>query len=258
MNKIIFAGLMIPFLGTALGSMMVFILKKEMSSKLQRILNGFAAGVMVSASFWSLLIPAVNQSSTAMGKMAVLPVGGGFCLGILFLLLIDSLIPHMHLDQSVEGPKSTLKKNTMLVLAVVIHNIPEGMAVGVLLAGWAQSSEIVSLSAALSLAVGIAVQNFPEGAIISMPLYANGSSKNKACLQGILSGAVEPVAGFLTIILASFVIPFMPVLLSFAAGAMMYVVVEELIPEMSSGEHSNHATIFFTIGFVGMMMLDMI
>lgn len=256
MNGYLLIGLLIPFLGTALGSMMVLFMKNEMNQNLQRILTGFAAGVMVSASFWSLLIPAVNQASQESGKLAVLPTSIGFCLGMAFLLLIDTLTPHMHLDETIEGPKSSIKKNTMLVLAVVIHNIPEGMAVGVLFAGWVQGNALVSFSAALSLAIGIAVQNFPEGAIISMPLHATGVSKRKACIQGILSGAVEPVAGFLTVLLASLIVPMMPALLSFAAGAMIYVVVEELIPEMSEGKHTNHATIAFMVGFVSMMILD--
>ena len=254
----ILVGLLVPFIGTSLGAMMVLFMRHEMNRKLQRILTGFAAGVMVSASFWSLLIPAVEQAREGMGKLAVVPVALGFCLGMVFLLLIDSFTPHMHLDESVEGPKSDLRKTTMLVLAVVIHNIPEGMAVGVLYAGWMQENSMVSFSAALSLAIGIAIQNFPEGAIISMPLHANGMSKSKACVQGILSGAVEPVAGLITILLASLIVPFMPVLLSFAAGAMIYVVVEELIPEMSEGTHFNAATIFFMLGFAGMMILDII
>ncbi|MDO4488212.1 MAG: ZIP family metal transporter [Eubacteriales bacterium] len=249
-------GLMVPFAGTALGSMMVLFFKNEISHNLQRALTGFAAGVMVSASFWSLLIPAVGQAEETMGKLAVLPTALGFCIGMLFLLLIDSVIPHMHMNETVEGPKSGLKKNAMLVLAVIIHNIPEGMAVGVLFAGWQQQNPLVSFSAALSLSIGIAIQNFPEGAIISMPLHANGMSKGRACMQGILSGIVEPVAGLLTIIFASLLVPWMPVLLSFAAGAMIYVVVEELIPEMSEGEHSNIATISFMLGFAAMMILD--
>lgn len=256
MDTRVLIGLFVPFLGTALGAMMVLFMKNEINQNLQRGLTGFAAGVMVSASFWSLLIPAVGQATETIGKRAVIPTGIGFCLGMVFLLLIDTFTPHMHLDETVEGPKSNLKKNTMLVLAVVIHNIPEGMAVGVLYASWMQGNALVSFTAALSLAIGIAIQNFPEGAIISMPLHASGTSKGKACLQGILSGAVEPVAGFITIILASHIIPFMPVLLSFAAGAMIYVVVEELIPDMSAGEHSNLTTIAFMVGFVGMMILD--
>lgn len=256
MNVSVFIGLIVPFIGTAFGAMMVLFMKNEMNQSLQRALTGFAAGVMVSASFWSLLIPAVEQATESIGKKAVLPTALGFCLGMAFLLLIDTLTPHMHLDETVEGPKSNLKKNTMLVLAVVIHNIPEGMAVGVLYASWVQGNSSVSFTAALSLAIGIAIQNFPEGAIISMPLHANGTSKGKACLQGVLSGAVEPIAGFVTIILAAFIIPLMPVLLSFAAGAMIYVVVEELIPDMSEGKHSNVATIAFMLGFAGMMILD--
>lgn len=257
-NMSVLLGLLIPFLGTALGAMLVLFMKSEINKNFQRILTGFAAGVMVSASFWSLLIPAVEQAKESMGKRGVIPTVLGFCLGILFLLLIDCLTPHMHLDESVEGPKSGLQKTTMLVLAVVIHNIPEGMAVGVLYAGWAQGNALVTLSAAVSLAVGIAIQNFPEGAIISMPLHANGMSKGKACLQGVLSGVVEPVAGFITILLASALIPFMPMLLSFAAGAMIYVVVEELIPEMSEGNHSNMVTMAFMLGFAGMMVLDIV
>ena len=256
MNGTVLLGLMVPFVGTALGAMMVVFVKSEMNHNMQRAFTGFAAGVMVSASFFSLLIPAVSQASETMGKKAVIPTTIGFCFGMLFLLLIDTITPHMHLNESVEGPKSNLKKNTMLVLAVVIHNIPEGMAVGVLYASWMQGNKLVSFTAALSLAIGIAIQNFPEGAIISMPLYANGMSKPKACLQGILSGIVEPIAGFITIILASFIIPLMPALLSFAAGAMIYVVVEELVPDMAEGEHSNIATICFMIGFAAMMVLD--
>lgn len=256
MNIKIIIGLMIPFAGTALGSMMVLFMKNEINKTLQKILTGFAAGVMVSASFWSLLLPAIEQAKESAGKWSVISSILGFCAGMLFLLMIDSLTPHMHLDNTVEGPKANLKKTTMLVLAVVIHNIPEGMAVGVLFAGWNQGNNIVSLSAAVSLAVGIAIQNFPEGAIISMPLHANGVSKTKACFQGILSGAVEPIAGFVTIMLASLLVPLMPGLLSFAAGAMIYVVVEELIPEMSEGFHTNKTTIAFMMGFAGMMLLD--
>ena len=235
---------------------MVLFMKNEMNHSLQKALTGFAAGVMLSASFWSLLIPAVEQATAIMGKKAVVPTSIGFCLGMAFLLLIDMLTPHMHRDETVEGPRSNLKKNTMLVLAVVIHNIPEGMAVGVLFASWMQGNALVSFTAALSLSIGIAIQNFPEGAIISMPLHANGMSKARACLQGVLSGAVEPVAGFITILLASLIVPYMPILLSFAAGAMIYVVVEELIPDMSSDEHSNMATVAFLLGFVAMMILD--
>lgn len=254
----IFIGLMVPFLGTALGSAMVLFMKNELNQNLQRGLTGFAAGVMVSASFWSLLIPAVNQVEESGSKFGIFLPVLGFCLGMLFLLAIDTLTPHMHLDESVEGPQSNLKKTTMLVLAVVIHNIPEGMAVGVLFASWIQGNVGVSFSAALSLAIGIAIQNFPEGAIISMPLHGNGMSKARSFAQGVLSGAVEPIAGLITILLASFIVPFMPLLLGFAAGAMIYVVVEELIPEMSEGNHSNFATLAFMFGFAGMMILDIV
>lgn len=258
MNLNILIGLLIPFLGTALGSMTVLFMNRELNNNLQKILSGFAAGVMVSASFWSLLLPAIEQSKETLGKFGVIPSAIGFCLGMIFLLAIDTFTPHMHLDDTIEGPKKDLKKTTMLVLAVIIHNIPEGMAVGVLLAGWRQGSVMIPFTAALSLAIGIAIQNFPEGAIISMPLHAHGMSKFKACLQGILSGAVEPLAGLLTIFLSTIFIPFMPVLLSFAAGAMIYAVIEELVPEMSEGSHSNKATIAFMLGFAAMMMLEFI
>lgn len=258
MNINVLIGLMVPFIGTSLGAMMVLFMKKEINEHLQKLLTGFAAGVMVSASFWSLLIPAVEQSKQSLGKMAAFPAALGFGFGMIFLLLIDTFTPHMHLDKSVEGPKSKFRKNTMLVLAVVIHNIPEGMAVGVLYAGWLQGNSLVSISAALSLAIGIAIQNFPEGAIISMPLHSNGMSRARACFQGVMSGIVEPIAGFITILLASCVVDYMPYLLSFAAGAMIYVVVEELIPEMAENKHSNMPTIVFMTGFVGMMVLDIV
>lgn len=249
-------GLLIPFLGTGLGAMMVLFMKGEIKESLQKALTGFAAGVMTSASFFSLLIPAIQQAEESMGKMGFIPAIVGFCLGMVFLLVLDIVTPHMHMDESVEGPNVNIRKTTMLVLAVVLHNIPEGMAVGVVYAGWLQGNELISVSAAFALALGIAIQNFPEGAIISMPLHANGMSKRKACLQGILSGSVEPIAGAITIVLSSLVVPFMPYLLSFAAGAMIYVVVEELIPEMSEGHHSNAATISYMFGFAVMMALD--
>lgn len=258
MNGTLFMILIVPFIGTTLGSVMVLLMRREISPRMQRILNGFAAGVMVSASFWSLLIPAVEQAEETMGKKAILPTAIGFCLGILFLLLIDSLTPHMHFNQSVEGLKSKLKKTTMLVLAVVIHNIPEGMAVGVLCAGIVQGNELISFSAVLPLAFGIAIQNFPEGAIISMPLHANGMSRGKSFFLGMMSGVVEPIAGFLTILLASKLIPLMPILLSFAAGAMIYVVIEELIPGMYEEHHTNSGTLSFMVGFAGMMVLEII
>ena len=256
MNWMIAQGLLLPFLGTSLGSALVLFMKNEMKEEVQKSLTGFAAGVMVAASVWSLLIPAMDQAQENMGRLAFVPAVVGFCLGMLFLLILDQVTPHMHLDESVEGPKCSMKKTTMLVLAVVLHNIPEGMAVGVVYACWLTGNVSISASAALALALGIAIQNFPEGAIISMPLRANGMSKFKACLQGILSGIVEPLAGLLTILLASVIIPFLPYLLSFAAGAMLYVVVEELIPEMSEGRHSNLGTITFMLGFSLMMILD--
>ena len=247
--------LMIPFAGTALGAAMVFFLKKQMSSNLQKVLTGFAAGVMVAASFWSLLQPAL-ESSEGMGKLSFLPAAVGFLIGIGFLLLLDEITPHMHMNEQTEGPKSGMKRTTKLILAVTLHNIPEGMAVGVVYAGWLSGDVGVSRTAALALALGIAIQNFPEGAIVSMPLLAEGMPKGKTFLYGVLSGAVEPIAALVTILAASAVIPVLPYLLAFAAGAMMYVVVEELIPEMSEGEHSNAGTIFFSLGFVLMMILD--
>ena len=249
-------GLLIPFLGTAAGAGCVFFLQKDLKLSVQRALTGFAAGVMVAASIWSLIIPAIDQSAV-MGRWAFLPAFIGFWLGIGFLLLLDHVIPHLHrrIDQA-EGPKSRLERTTMMVLAVTLHNIPEGMAVGVVYAGLRTGSANITAGGALALALGIAIQNFPEGAIISMPLYGEGKSKPKAFWLGVLSGAVEPLFGGLTVILAGLVIPAMPYLLSFAAGAMLYVVVEELIPEMSAGEHSNIGVLFFAVGFSLMMALD--
>ena len=249
-------GLLIPFLGTAAGSACVFFMKKDLSVSVQRALTGFAAGVMVAASIWSLLIPAMDQSEN-LGRLSFLPAFIGFWLGILFLLLLDHIIPHLHRYASQpEGPKSHLAKTTMMVLAVTLHNIPEGMAVGVVYAGLLTHTAEISSGGALALALGIAIQNFPEGAIISMPLHAEGKSKNASFLYGVLSGAVEPIFGALTILGASLVVPAMPYLLSFAAGAMIYVVVEELIPEMSAGEHSNIGVVMFAVGFTVMMALD--
>ena len=249
-------GLLIPFIGTAAGAGCVFFLRRELSVSLQRALTGFAAGVMVAASIWSLIIPAIEQSAK-MGRLAFLPAFLGFWLGILFLLLLDHVVPHLHrsIDQA-EGPKSHLTRTAMLVLAVTLHNIPEGMAVGVVYAGLRSGSGEITTGGALALALGIAIQNFPEGAIISMPLCAEGTGKSKAFWLGVLSGAVEPVFGVLTILAAALIVPAMPVLLSFAAGAMLYVVVEELIPEMSAGEHSNIGVPFFAVGFSLMMALD--
>ncbi|MCR5255140.1 MAG: ZIP family metal transporter [Acetatifactor sp.] len=251
----VFWGLMIPFIGTALGSACVLFMKKDLKAETTKILAGFAAGVMVAASVWSLLIPSMEQSE-GLGKLAFMPAVVGFALGMMFLLLLDTVTPHMHIDESVEGPRSKLKKTTMMVLAVTLHNIPEGMAVGVLYAGWISKSAGITVTGAFALALGIAIQNFPEGAIISMPLHSQGVSKQKSCLYGILSGIVEPVAGFVTILLSSFIIPILPYLLSFAAGAMMYVVVEELVPDLAEGKHTNWGTLSFMIGFCLMMALD--
>ncbi len=251
-----FIGILIPFLGTALGAACVFFMKNALSDKVQRALTGFAAGVMVAASVWSLLIPAIEQSS-AMGKLSFLPAAVGFWIGVLFLLALDHIIPHLHRNSSQsEGPKSQLQRTTMMVLAVTLHNIPEGMAVGVVYAGYLSGSAQITAAGALALSLGIAIQNFPEGAIISMPLRAEGMKKSRAFCGGVLSGIVEPIGAVLTILAAQFVVPALPYLLSFAAGAMLYVVVEELIPEMSQGSHSNLGTVFFAFGFSIMMVLD--
>ncbi len=251
-----FYGILIPFLGTTLGAACVFFLKKTLSESLQRALTGFAAGVMVAASVWSLLIPAIEQSSS-MGRLAFAPAVIGFWCGVLFLLLLDHIIPHLHRNcQQTEGPKAHLQRSTMLLLAVTLHNIPEGMAVGVMYAGYLSGSTQITAAGALALSLGIAIQNFPEGAIISMPLRAEGMNKPKAFLYGTLSGVVEPIGAVLTILAAQYIIVALPYLLSFAAGAMLYVVVEELIPEMSQGRHSNLGTLFFAIGFTVMMALD--
>ena len=255
MNIQIVIGILIPFIGTSLGSAMVFFLKNAVSQKLQRMLTGFAAGVMVAASFWSLLQPAL-ESSEGMGKLSFIPAAVGFLIGIGFLLLLDVITPHMHMNQEGEGPKTSLKRTTKLILAVTLHNIPEGMAVGVVYANLIAGNTLVSTAGALALAIGIAIQNFPEGAIVSMPLRGEGMSKGKTFLYGVLSGAVEPVAAVITIFAFSFVTALLPYMLAFAAGAMIYVVVEELIPEMSEGEHSNWGTIAFSLGFVLMMVLD--
>ena len=256
MNAETMTGLLIPFLGTVAGSACVFFMKRDLRQGIQKALTGFAGGVMVAASIWSLLIPAMQQAAN-MGKWAFLPAVAGFWIGILFLLLLDKVIPHLHMfaDQA-EGPKTRLARTSKMVLAVILHNIPEGMAVGVVYAGLLSDSAEITAGGALALALGIAIQNFPEGAIISMPLRAEGKSRGKAFLDGVLSGAVEPVGAVLTILAASVIVPAMPHLLSFAAGAMIYVVVEELIPEMSSGEHSNIGVLLFSFGFTLMMVLD--
>lgn len=256
MDQAVFYGILIPFLGTSLGAACVFFMKHDMSERLSRILTGFAAGVMVAASIWSLLIPAMEQSEE-MGKFAFVPAVAGFWGGILFLLLLDHIIPHLHrYSVSAEGPKSRLQRTTMMVLAVTLHNIPEGMAVGVVYAGYLAGNAKITVAAAMALSIGIAIQNFPEGAIISMPLRSEGMGKTKAFIGGVLSGIVEPIGAVITILAAGLIVPALPYLLSFAAGAMLYVVVEELIPEMSAGEHSNIGTIFFAVGFTLMMILD--
>ncbi len=249
-------GIMLPFLGTTMGAACVFVMRGVLHTAVQRALTGFAAGVMVAASVWSLLIPAMEQAS-GMGHWAFFPAVIGFWLGILFLLLLDRAIPHLHQNSDEpEGPHIQLRRTTMLVLAVTLHNIPEGMAVGVVLAGWMTGNETITVTGALALSIGIAIQNFPEGAIISMPLRAEGIGKGKAFLYGTLSGVVEPLAAALTVWAAGFIVPALPYLLSFAAGAMIYVVIEELIPEASAGEHSNIGTLFFAAGFTVMMALD--
>ena len=252
----IFLGLVIPFIGTTLGAAMVFLMKKEMNKKVEKILLGFASGVMIAASVWSLLIPSIEMAETQ-GKVSWIPAAIGFLLGIVFLLVLDSVVPHMHLEsEKPEGMKAKLKKTTMMVFAVTLHNIPEGMAVGVTFAGALAQNAGITMAGAFALAVGIAIQNFPEGAIISMPLKSEGVSKSKAFLYGTLSGIVEPIGAIITILLTNAVVPILPYLLSFAAGAMIYVVVEELIPESQAGEHSNIGTIGVAIGFTIMMILD--
>ena len=252
----LFWGLLIPFLGTTLGSGMVFLMKNKINKKIEKLLLGFASGVMIAASIWSLIIPALDMAEEQ-GVITWVPATIGFLLGICFLLVLDSIIPHLHLNtDKPEGLKSKIQKTTMMVLAVTLHNIPEGMAVGVVFAGALAQNTGITMAGAIALAIGIAIQNFPEGAIISMPLKSEGMSKSKAFLYGTLSGIVEPIAAILTICLTNLVVPILPYLLSFAAGAMIYVVVEELIPESQTGEHSNIGIIGVAIGFVIMMILD--
>lgn len=252
----VFTGLLIPFLGTTLGSAMVFLMKNKLNKKVEKILLGFASGVMIAASVWSLLIPSIDMANEQ-GKAAWVPAAVGFILGIVFLLALDSIIPHLHIESDKpEGIKAKLKKTTMMVFAVTLHNIPEGMAVGVSLAGALMENTGITMAGVFALAVGIAIQNFPEGAIISMPLRAEGMSKWKAFIYGTLSGIVEPIGAIITILLTKTIVPILPYLLSFAAGAMIYVVVEELIPESQAGEHSNIGTIGVAMGFVIMMILD--
>jgi len=247
---------LLPLLGTVLGSAGVFFMKDRMNRNLQRILLGFAAGVMVAASIWSLIIPAMDQAA-GMGKLAFLPALVGVWGGFAFLLALDHLIPHLHMNsENPEGTPCGLGKSTMMVLAVALHNLPEGMAVGVVVAGWLSGQESLSYASLLALSLGIAIQNLPEGAIISMPLKSNGMSRRRAFSYGAASGVVEPLGAVMTILLANALVPVLPYLLAFAAGAMLYVVVEEMIPEMSEGEHSNIGTIFFALGFTLMMTLD--
>ena len=255
MNPVLTA-LLIPFLGTALGAAFVFFIKRDMPELLQKALLGFASGVMMAASVWSLLLPAIEQAEES-GGIGWLPAAVGFLAGIGFLLLMDTLIPHLHqYAEEAEGLPSKMKKDSMLFLAVVIHNIPEGMAVGVVFAGMLAGNESITMTAALALAVGIAIQNFPEGAIVSMPLRTQGKSRKGAFLYGMASGIVEPLAALVTILLTELLVPVLPYLLAFAAGAMIYVVVEELIPELQNDGHSNIGIIGVALGFVLMMVLD--
>ena len=254
----VFSILLIPFWGTSLGAAMVFFMKKQMNRNVEKMLLGFAAGVMIAASVWSLLLPAIDMTEEQ-GGIVWLPAAAGFLLGIGFLLLLDSLVPHLHLDsENPEGVKSDFQKTTMLVLAVTLHNLPEGMAVGVTVAGAMMGNTGITMAGALALAVGIAIQNFPEGAIISMPLRSVGASRRKAFLYGVLSGVVEPIGAVITILLAEQVVPILPYLLAFAAGAMIYVAVDELVPESQSGKHTNIGTIGAAVGFVLMMVLDVV
>ena len=257
MNAEMIREIMVPFLGTSLGAACVFFVKDALPRQVQRALTGFAAGVMVAASVWSLLLPSMDQAAH-MGSFAFVPAVVGLWLGVLFLLMLDKLIPHLHMNNETVGPHCALKRSSMMMLAVALHNLPEGMAVGVMLAGLASGAEGVSAVTALTLSLGIAIQNFPEGAIISVPLHSGGMKKWKAFAGGVLSGAVEPIGAVLTMLLAGLITPYLPYFLSFAAGAMLYVVVEELIPEMSSDGHSNLGTVMFTIGFSLMMVLDVV
>jgi len=254
--KIILIGVLIPFLGTVLGSSLVFFVKKTLNLKMEKILLGFASGVMMAASIWSLIIPSIDMSND-MGKLSFMPAAIGFLIGILFLLVLDSVIPHIHVNsEEPEGVKSNFNKTTMFVLAVALHNIPEGMAIGVVLAGAYYGDSIITIAGAIVLSVGIAIQNFPEGAIVSLPLRGNGETRKKSFLMGVISGIVEPLGAIITILLTGYIESILPYLLAFAAGAMIYVVVEELIPQSQAGKHTNWATISLSLGFVLMMILD--
>lgn len=256
MNVQVILGILIPLAGTTLGAGVVFFMKDQMSRRLRKVLTGFAGGVMVAASFWSLLEPAIEESS-GMGKLSFLPAAVGFLAGIAFLLALDIFMPHVHINNQSEGiERKGLSHQTKLFLAVTIHNIPEGMAAGVVFAGWLSGKASISITSALALSIGIAIQNFPEGGVVSAPLRAAGMSKWKTFLYGFFSGVVEPIAAVITIVATGLVVPILPYLLAFAAGAMIYVVIEELIPEMSDGPHSNSGTIAFSLGFVLMMILD--
>lgn len=255
MNEIIMT-ILLPFAGTVIGAAFVFFLKGQMNILVHKSLLGFAGGVMVAASVWSLIIPAMDQSAH-MGKLSFLPAFIGLWAGFIMMFGLDKIIPHLHRDcDSPEGICCSLGKSTMMFFAVALHNLPEGMAVGVVIAGWLSGNESISFTAAFTLAAGIAIQNLPEGAIVTMPLRSNGMKKPKAFAYGVASGAVEPIGAVITILLAAFVLPVLPYLLAFSAGAMLYVVVEELIPEMSEGEHTNIGTLFFAVGFSLMMVLD--
>lgn len=254
----VLVGLLLPFLGTTVGAACVFFMRREMSLRLRKVLLGFAAGVMVAASVWSLLIPSMEVGE-ADGSGRIVPAAVGFLFGILFLLLLDRFIPHQHFDSTQsEGPHTRWSRTSKLALAITIHNVPEGIAVGITLAGALEQSAYLSMAGALALSIGIALQNFPEGAIVSMPLRELGNSRRRAFLIGTLSGAVEPVAAVLTMLLAGMILPVFPYMLAFGAGAMMYVVVEELIPETAEGPHSDLGTIGFAVGFVLMMVLDVV
>lgn len=256
MEKEVVHGILIPFIGTSLGASCVFFMKNTLNEIVEKSLNGFASGVMMAASIWSLLIPSIEQS-IHLGKLAFLPTTIGFLLGIGFLLILDVVIPHIHVNSTKsEGMRSNLKRTTMLVLAVTLHNIPEGMAIGIVFAGYLSGNTSITIMSALILSLGIAIQNFPEGAIISMPLKVEGVSKPKSFLYGVLSGIVEPIGAIITILCANFLVPVLPYLLSFASGAMIYVIIEELVPEMSKEPHSNMGTISFAMGFALMMALD--